>query len=54
MAVTLYHPDLKETVEAHTETQADVLKKSGWTEDVPKKYQESAPSAPTTTPTEEA
>lgn len=38
-SITLYHPDLKETVEAKTEGQARVLEKSGWTRDVPKKYE---------------
>lgn len=37
--VTLYHPDLKETVVV-TERQARVFEKSGWTSEVPKKYQE--------------
>lgn len=37
--ITLYHRDLKETIEA-TEAQARVLEKSGWSKEVPKKYQE--------------
>ena len=37
--ITLYHPDLKATVEARSEGQAAVLEKSGWTRDVPKKYE---------------
>lgn len=35
--ITMYHADLKETVEAKTEGQALVLEKSGWTRDIPKK-----------------
>lgn len=37
--VTLYHPALKKTVEV-SEGRAAVLEKSGWTRDVPKKYQD--------------
>ena len=38
-AVTLYHSGLKETATVPAGA-AEVLKKSGWTEDVPKKYQD--------------
>ena len=37
--VTMYHPDLKETVEV-SERRARVMEKSGWTKEVPKKYQD--------------
>lgn len=37
--VTLYHPDLKETVVV-SERRARVMEKSGWTTEVPKKYQD--------------
>lgn len=39
MAVTLYHPALKTTVTV-SEGRASVLEKSGWTREVPKKYQD--------------
>lgn len=42
MGILLYHPDLKETHEATNEREAEVLKKSGWTEEVPKKYEAEA------------
>jgi hypothetical protein len=35
--VTLFHPETKEITEV-TERAAEVLKKHGWTERVPKKY----------------
>ena len=38
--VTMYHPDLKETVVV-SERRARVMEKSGWTKEVPKKYQDS-------------
>lgn len=37
--ITMYHPDLKETTEALTEEQAQVFEQSGWTREVPRKYQ---------------
>lgn len=37
--IPMYHPDLKETTEARTEEQAQVFEQSGWTREVPKKYQ---------------
>lgn len=37
--VTLYHKQLKSIIEV-SDRQAKVLKKSGWTEEVPKKYAE--------------
>ncbi len=37
--IALYHPDLKETTEALTEEQAAVFEQSGWTREVPRKYQ---------------
>jgi hypothetical protein len=40
MAIPLYHPELKETFDAANDAQAEVLEQSGWTRDVPRKYQE--------------
>jgi hypothetical protein len=38
--ITMYHSELKETTEARSENQARVLEKSGWSREVPKKYQD--------------
>lgn len=34
--ITLYHPELKTTVQALSEEQAQVYERSGWTRDLPK------------------
>lgn len=42
--VTLYHPDLKETTSV-PEQSVPVLEKSGWTAEVPQKYEKAAEKA---------
>lgn len=37
MPITLHHPNTKETVTVRSRTTANVYKKAGWTEQVPKK-----------------
>ena len=36
MSITLYHPDLRETIEVPNDRSAEVHKAAGWTEKLPK------------------
>lgn len=40
--IPLYHPELKTTIEVPDEASASVHRKSGWTDEIPKKYQTDA------------
>jgi hypothetical protein len=44
MSITLYHPDLKETIEVPDERSAEVHKAAGWTEKVPRTAQAEKPA----------